>query len=200
MFSFTANAQDFYGTTDLKTFREGYDKEMRDKATTPLTEEDFPLFKGVDYFPTDNTFRVKANFTETTEQKSFKFPTSSGHFKTYVKVGVLSFKLNNKSYSLSVYQSEPSVQEQFPEYKDLLFIPFKDLTNGKGSYGGGRYIDVWKPKDKEVILDFNIAYNPSCAYGSDRYSCPIPPKENFLKVEIRAGERAYVSPSGKTKH
>ncbi len=90
VFAFTANAQDFYGTTDLKKFRGGYDKEMRDKATTPLTEEDFPFFKGVDYFPTNKAYRVKANFADTSEQKLFNFPTSNGNIKTYVKVGVLS--------------------------------------------------------------------------------------------------------------
>jgi hypothetical protein len=93
---------------------------------------------------------------------------------------------------LSVYQAEISLLEAFPEYKDLLFIPFKDLTNGRESYGGGRYIDIKNPAGKSAIIDFNLAYNPSCAYGSDKYSCPIPPKENFLQVKIKAGEKTYL--------
>jgi uncharacterized protein (DUF1684 family) len=103
----------------------------------------------------------------------------------------LKFKLNGKDYFLNVYQSDADVLAKFPEYKDILFVPFKDATNGKETYGGGRYIDIKMLSSKKVILDFNLAYNPSCAYGSDRYSCPIPPKENFLQVEINAGEKSY---------
>jgi uncharacterized protein (DUF1684 family) len=77
------------------------------------------------------------------------------------------------------------------EYKKYLFIPFRDLTSGKESYGGGRYIDTEIPAGETLILDFNRAYNPYCAY-SHRYSCPIPPEENTLKVEIRAGEKVPV--------
>ena len=92
---------------------------------------------------------------------------------------------------MNVYQADKSVLEKFPEYADLLFVPFKDATNGAETYGGGRYIDVKTPKGNKVILDFNLAYNPSCAYGSDRYSCPIPPKKNFLKIPIKAGEKNF---------
>lgn len=103
----------------------------------------------------------------------------------------MSFKLNGKNYSLSVYQADAEVLEKFPEYADLLFLPFKDLTNGKETYGGGRYIDIKTPAGNNVILDFNLAYNPNCAYGSERFSCPIPPKENFLPAQIKAGEKSY---------
>ena len=82
--------------------------------------------------------------------------------------------------------------QQIPHYRDYLFIPFKDLTNGKESYGGGRYIDLrMRQLDKDkVILDFNKSYNPYCAF-SEEYSCPIPPKENHLTIAIEAGEKNY---------
>ena len=76
-------------------------------------------------------------------------------------------------------------------YKNLLFVPFKDLTNGKETYGAGRYMDIVKPRGDEAILNFNLAYNPNCAYGSEDFSCPIPPKENFLQAEIKAGEKIF---------
>ena len=191
VFSAAANAQTFYGTTDVKVFRDGRDKEFRDKKESPLKEEDFPIFKSLNYFPVDENFRVEADFTRTSDEKYFQMPTSSGKNKKFVKFGVLKFKLGGKDYSLNVYQTDAETLLKFPEYADLLFVPFKDATGGKTTYGGGRYIDIKAPSGGKVILDFNLAYNPNCAYGSDRYSCPIPPKENFLQMEINAGEKSY---------
>ena len=184
-------AQTFYGTNDLKTFRTGRDKEFRNKAESPLLEEDFSNFKGLNYYDEDKSFRVEAQFQRTTDENYFQMPTSSGVPKRYVKYGVLKFKLENREYQLNVYQADKAVLEKFPEYADLLFVPFKDATNGTETYGGGRYIDIKTPKGNKVILDFNLAYNPSCAYGSDKYSCPIPPKKNSLKIAIKAGEKNF---------
>ena len=196
-FSMTANAQTFYGTSDLKVFREGRDKEFRNKEESPLKDEDFSIFKGLDYFPVNKKFQVNADFTQTTDERYFQLPTSSGKTKKYKKFGVLKFRLNGKNYSLNVYQADAEVLAKYPEYKDLLFVPFKDATSGKATYGGGRYVDIKTPLGGKVILDFNLAYNPNCAYGSDRYSCPIPPKENFLQVEINAGEKSYRNSTAK---
>lgn len=196
-FVLTINAQTFYGTTDFQTFRDGREKEFKNKKESPLTEEDFPIFKGIDNFENNKKFRVNAKFTLAQNQKSFQILTSSGKSKSAVKVGVVSFKINKITYKVNVYQIGKVTEDS--EYKDLLFIPFKDLSNGKETYSGGRYIDIWKPKANTVILDFNLAYNPSCAYGSDRYNCPIPPKENFLKLKILAGEKKFISPSRKIK-
>jgi uncharacterized protein (DUF1684 family) len=184
-------AQTFYGADDLKTFREGRDKEFRNKAESPLLEEDFSKFKGLNYFDEDKSFRVEARFQRTADENYFQMPTSSGVPKKYIKYGVLKFKLENREHQLNIYQMDKAMLEKFPEYADLLFVPFKDATNGAETYGGGRYIDIKAPKGNKVILDFNLAYNPSCAYGSDRYSCPIPPKKNFLKIDIKAGEKSF---------
>ena len=77
-----------------------------------------------------------------------------------------------------------------PAYKNYIFLPFTDDSNGFETYGGGRYLDIDKPEDgvRKIVLDFNIAYNPYCAY-SDAYSCPIPPRENNLSVKILAGAK-----------
>lgn len=186
-----ANAQTFYGTTDLKTFRNGRDKEFRNKDESPLKIEDFAKFKGLNNFPFDRSFRVKATFERTADEKYFEMPTSSGKTKKFVKYGILTFSIGGKPQRLSVYQTDAETLAKFPEYADLLFVPFKDATSRTETYGGGRYIDIKEPKGKTVTLDFNLAYNPNCAYGSDKYNCPIPPRENTLEVSITAGEKRY---------
>jgi uncharacterized protein (DUF1684 family) len=196
-FSIMVNAQTFYGQIDVKVFREGRDKEFRNKEESPLKEEDFPIFKSLNYFLVDTKFRVEANFARTSDETYFHMPTSAGQTKKFIKFGNLKFKLRGKDYSLNAYQADAKVLAKFPEYADLLFIPFKDMTNGKETYGGGRYIDIKTPAGAKVILDFNLAYNPNCAYGSERYSCPIPPKTNFLQVKINAGEKSYLHSNAK---
>ena len=193
-------AQSFYGSTELQVFRDGRDEEFRDKKLSPLKDDDFAAFKGLNYYPVDKKFRVTATFTRTSSEKWFQMPTSSGTTKKYVKFGILEFELNQKPLLLSVYQMDPDIAAKFPEYADLLFVPFKDMTNRTETYGGGRYIDIKTPKDKTVILDFNLAYNPNCAYGGEKWNCPIPPSENTLKLAVTAGEKRFAfSGSGKTR-
>lgn len=194
------NAQTFYGSTDLKAFRDGRDKELRDKQETPLRAEDIDNFVGLNYFAVDNNFRVRANFTRTPSEKWFDMPTSSGKTKKFVKFGVLKFKLRGKSLTLGVYQIDPAVSAKFPEYANLLFVPFKDLTTRSETYRGGRYMDIKTPKGKSVILDFNLAYNPNCAYGGTKWNCPIPPSENSLAIAITAGEKRYAYSGSEKGH
>lgn len=191
LFTDAVKTQTFYGTTDLKEFRDGRDKEFRNKDESPLKEEDFPNYKGLNYFEVDQKYRVTAEFKKTTDEAYFMMPTSSGQAKKFIKYAVLNFKIDGEKYSLNVYHSDKETREAYPEHKDLLFIPFKDLSNGKDSYSGGRYLYILDTDKTEVILDFNLASNPSCAYGSDRFSCPIPPRDNHLKVDIKAGEKSY---------
>ena len=177
-----AAGQTFYGTTDLAAFRAGRDKEFRNKAESPLTDAEFVSFDGLKYFSNDLKFRVTAVLTRIAGEKYFMMPTSSGKAKRFVKYGILKFRLANRPYRLNVYQADEAAREAYPDYADLLFIPFRDLTSGKETYSVGRYIDIKLPKGKTVTLDLNLAYNPNCAYGNDKYSCPIPPKENFLSA------------------
>lgn len=190
-FADSAKAQTFYGMTDVQEFRDGRDKELRNKDESPLKEEDFPKYKGLNYFPVDNKYRINAKLTKTSDEKYFLMPTSSGKTQKYIKYAVLEFKIDGNDHKLNVYQVGEETRLAYPEYKDLLFIPFKDMTNGKTSYGGGRYLYILDTNQAEVILDFNLASNPSCAYGSDRFSCPIPPRDNHLKATIDAGEKSY---------
>jgi hypothetical protein len=187
-----AFAQPFYFSTDVTVFRAGRDGEMRDKKETPLTEADLPLFMGLSYFDNNPAYRLQAVYSESKAGKRITFATSSGHTRIYLQTGVFKFRLNGKAYQLQSYESENVPADD--EYKDLLFVPFKDKTGGNETYGGGRYLSIARPRPGKAILDFNLAYNPSCAYGSDRYSCPLPPKANALPIEIRAGEKKYASP------
>jgi uncharacterized protein len=185
------SAQTFYGTTDLTTFREGRDKEFRDKKESPLKDEDFAKFTGLNYYPVNKNFRVTATFTRTPSEKWFQMPTSSGTTRKFVKFGILEFKINGKPFVLSAYQDEAAISGKSPEYADLLFIPFKDLTSRTETYGGGRYTGIRTPKGNTAILDFNLAFNPNCAYGGEIWNCPIPPSENSLQIAITAGEKRF---------
>ncbi len=170
-------------------------KKHRKLYKKAFLEENGPLskkeLKYLDFFAPNINYRVSATFKRTPDEKPFEIPTSSKVTKKYVKYGELNFALNGKEYRLNIYQS--LTLRKMPQYRDYLFLPFKDLTNGKLSYGGGRYLDLklGDLKTGTVMIDFNKAYNPYCAF-SDGYSCPIPPKENHLDVEIIAGEKKFL--------
>ncbi len=115
-------------------------------------------------------------------------PTSGERKPLYCKVGDLSFNVDEVEVKLPVYQNIEL--SKGAEYENYLFLPFTDLTNGEETYGGGRYLDLEGPLEGIVELDFNMAYNPYCAYN-DRYSCPIPPKENHINVRVEAGVKAF---------
>lgn len=158
----------------------------RDK--TPLKPEDLYGFNGLKYFAIDAAYYVEAKFVRTPAESPFLMKTTTARKPVYVKYGYAEFELQGKKIKLNIYQNidfQATVEE-----KNTLFIPFTDLTNGKETYGGGRYLDVDNPIGNKVILDFNQAYNPYCAYN-EKYSCPIPPSENDLKIAIRAGVKKY---------
>ncbi len=162
--------------------------QYADKEKSPLTEEDFITFKSLDFFPIDLKYIVKASFIQNDFPVPFEMATSTERKPMYQKHGSLYFKIDDVKCELPVYQSLSLTQKE--EYKNYLFVPFTDLTNAKETYGGGRYLDLELPLDSQVILDFNRAYNPYCAYNH-KYSCVIPPKENNLEVAIKAGVKAF---------
>lgn len=144
------------------------------------------------FYPADAAYRVQARFIPSpTDGALLTLALSSGTTRQYRAYGTLDFEVAGRSAQLIVYQS-PNPQQSPPQYRDYLFLPFNDLTNGDGTYGGGRYLDL-RTGDIEggkVILDFNKAYNPYCAYA-DGYACPIPPAPNRLDIAILAGEKDY---------
>jgi len=190
-FSFLS-AQDSFGKS-IEEFRVNYLKDFLEDERAPLKDEDALSF--VKFFKPNKKYAVEATFEKTPKAKPFDIPTFSGISKPYIQYGWLNFSIDGKDYKLAVYQNLKL--RVVPQFRDYLFLPFKDETNANGSYGGGRYLDVSTKdiKDGKMTLDFNKAYNPWCAY-SDGYSCPIPPRENHLKVKILAGEKEY----GKSKY
>ena len=186
--TFEATAQTYQET--LKKHRQEYKEEFLKVKTSPVKAEDMQYF---DFFEIDSTFRVRCKFTKTDSQSTFIIPTVDGIQKEYLKYGILNFEIGSKKLILNVYRSLDLVR--VPKYQNYLFIPFKDATSGKETYGGGRYLNMETTdiQGDTVILDFNKAYNPYCAFG-DGYSCPIPPKENHLKARIEAGEKNFKKP------
>lgn len=175
-------------TDSLIAFRQNY-IETHDVVQT---EGDKKLLA---FFPIDPSYQVKCRFEKIDKIDWFPMNTSGAAKKMHRKYGRLTFTLRDTILHLFVYQSQALLQTT--EYKDYLFIPFSDQTSGEETYGAGRYLDclIRDFQDGTILLDFNKAYNPSCAYATG-YNCPIPPKENDLPVVIRAGEKNY----GKKSH
>lgn len=162
--------------------------QYADKEKSPLTDEDFKIFRSLDFYPIDLKYIIHADFVKNEFPVPFEMATTTDRRPIYQKYGTLHFKIDGIKCELPTYQN---MAENIPEeYKNYIFVPFTDLTTGKESYGGGRYVDLELPFDTTVIIDFNSAYNPYCAYNH-KYSCAIPPKENDLEVAIRAGVKAY---------
>jgi uncharacterized protein len=147
--------------------------------------------KKMSFYPVDEKFRVKARFEKVDDGKWFNMETSGGTRDVNRVYGIIHFTVNETPVKLHIYQSKDLLN--ITQYKDYLFLPFTDLSSGEETYESGRYIDL-KLADiagSFVIIDFNKAYNPYCAYVSGKYNCPIPPKENHLNVTIAAGEKKY---------
>ena len=170
----------------VAAFQQKINQEFSDPAESPLPAAERAAFKSLPFYPVAYQYCVVAKLVRDSTALPFGMPTSANQLATYRKYGELRFELNGKPQRLTVYQSLALLQK--PGFADYLFLPFTDLTNGHGSYGGGRYLDLRIPPAGTTLitLDFNCAYNPSCAY-SHGYACPIPPAENRLAIAIPAG-------------
>ena len=171
---------------NLNQFRQEVDEFMQNHPQSPLEHEKQHQFSGLNYFdPNENLILevVVDRFPE--DEPIVVMETSTGDQREYRRWGKVAFKVEDSEASLVVYV------DNHGEF----FLPFKDSTNGKETYGAGRYMDDHRPAIQPLAgdrlrLDFNYAYNPYCAY-SPYFSCPLPPAENWLRVPIRAGEKDY---------
>lgn len=174
--------------------RKTKESELLDPKKGILTAEDLKHFETLHYFFIDTSYIVHARF-EKAIGKKFEMPTSTDRKPIYRQYGYLYFKLDGKEQKLTVYQNMELKSKK--EYRNYFFVPFRDSTSGGMTYGGGRYLDLTLAKKQtNVVLDFNLAYNPYCAY-SHRYSCPIPPEENKLSVFVYSGEKTPIYKEGK---
>ncbi|RPD47063.1 DUF1684 domain-containing protein [Hymenobacter sediminis] len=173
-----------YNAGIYKARKEKNDSFRRAKDS-PLSSEQRNEFDSLRYFAPEKLYRVSAKVERFAKPESVQIPLTDGKADTYLRWGRATFKLADAPQQLILLLK--------PDEKDgKLFVPFTDKTNGFTTYGGGRYLDVALPADgaDEVTLDFNEAYNPFCAYGA-AFACPLPPQENRLAVEVRAGEMAF---------
>lgn len=171
----------------IAAYRANYKKEFLEDENSPLKKEDLPFLR---FFAPDPAYIVKGKVTLIDDKTGFDMQTHNGVIKKYYIYGSVSFVLKKKTHTLFIYQSEKLRSKE--GFEDYLFIPFTDETNYKETFGGGRYLD-FRFKDirkNTLLIDFNKAYNPYCAF-KEGYACPIPPKENDMKISIKAGEKLF---------
>jgi uncharacterized protein len=186
----TANMSiDEANAAEIVNYRKEKLEEFIKSPRTPLdTEAKRALLS---YYNFDPAYICKCKFEAEQKKEVTVFKTSSKQDADYIKYGKATCQLRDTTIVLSLYLSVRLMSN--PAYKDYLFIPFKDHTNGESTYGGGRYMEARLKDivDNKITLNFNKAYNPWCAYA-DGFSCPIPPKENHLNLSIFAGEKNYI--------
>jgi len=183
------------GPDVLERFREGRDHLFKTHPQSPIEPEERESFRGLHYFPSDASFRVPARMEAGDGSELLIDTGGEDGAVRYRRAGRLVFRLAGMPVTLTVLS--------LLQYAGGLFVPFKDTTAGHQTYGAGRYLfDTAKdtdglvleitPRSPEVVIDFNYAYNASCAY-SPRWACPLAPPENFLRVPVTAGELVYKS-------
>lgn len=182
----TQGKQPIQGETE---FQRTLNAEFKDASKSPLKDKERRDFKGLAFFEFDSAYVVNATFKRTPEEAPFKMKTTTDRLALFMKYGEITFTLNNESFQLNIYQDQDLLNEE--GFKDYLFLPFLDDTNGEETYGAGRYIDLEIPEGNMMTIDFNTAYNPYCAYN-EKYSCPIVPRENYVGVAVKAGVKSYV--------
>ncbi len=167
----------------LSRFREDKDEWLRTSPDSPLMRALGNPTEGLNYFDPDPTFRFEVGLQRYATPDSLILGTSKGSRQVFNRMGHFDIAVGGQQVRVHAYQS---AERDDPH----LFIPFRDSTSGRESYGAARYIDLEVEHDDEYALDFNYAYNPYCAY-SDDYVCPLPPQENWLRVPITAGEKKF---------
>jgi uncharacterized protein (DUF1684 family) len=173
---------------DLQAKREEKDEFFSEHPQSPIPPEHRDSFSGLDYFDPEPDYRVDATVTRHDDPDPVPMETTAGNEVRYVRIVTFAFDLDNHEHELQGYKQRPDDDDE------PIFVPFRDKTTGQESYRGGRYVELHPEDDiadgETVTLDFNLAYTPFCSY-TDTFSCPLPPEENWLDVEVRAGEREW---------
>lgn len=171
----------------IDTHRKAEVKSFRNKKTTLLSDEFFPRFTGLNYFPSDLKYRVIGKLTHLPKPKRTNLTMTGGGEYGFVHYGHVSFYIDGKAIKLQAFEY-PSRNP-----KKSIFVPFTDGTTGEESYGGGRFMIINIPKSEQIVLDFNLAINPICVYDPT-HACPVPPRSNKLETKIIAGAKMYHDP------
>lgn len=150
-------------------------------ATTPLATEDLLHFEGLKFYPISRDYCIQAKWIKADKLDTIFIEHTLNKRYSFIPWGKIAFEIKGRQVVLTAFRSTDTTRNQ------ELFVPFRDMTCGKESYSAGRYLDIPIPSDSSIIIDFNLAYNPYCAYSSS-YSCPVVPKENYIKESITAGQ------------
>ena len=169
----------------LNKARKEKNKSFRQAENSPLATPEKAKFDSLNYYPADLAFVINASVSRNEKPDTITMQMSNNRTEKYLNWGQAKFDIEKNPQQLTIYLKATGTDS-------TLFIPFTDLTNGRETYGGGRYLDAPIPKLNvaELKLDFNTAYNPFCAYNNE-FSCPVPPADNRLKIGIPAGEKSY---------
>lgn len=172
-----------------------HDREEKDEAFkyadwSPVDPAQRTNFPGLSYFPPDERWRVEAKLTRLQGAGVFEMSTSTGEPRKQLRYAKLEFKTPSGPGVLFAYKDAGHTHGKGHREDRTLFVPFRDATSAKETYGAARYLDLEEPEGDEMVLDFNLAYNPYCAY-SEAYSCPLPPPENWLGIRVEAGEKNF---------
>ncbi len=165
--------------TDLETFRAQKDDFFASHPQSPLTPEQKKDFHGLDYFPENPALRLEVRVEEFAKREVIEMQTTGGDAQRYQKYGKLKFAVDGQEAELTIYANPHGY-----------FLPFVDSLANKETYGAGRYLEPELLEGGKFLVDFNLAYNPYCAYNPN-WSCPLTPFEDRLKVPIRAGEKIF---------
>jgi uncharacterized protein len=167
-------------------FQSNLNKHYSDSSTSPLLREDLLNFTGLDFFPPNEKYRIQAKFIRKFDPITVTLKTTTDRAPQYKLFAEVKFTIEGNQFSLNVYRSIKQKEDD----KDYIFLPFTDLTNGISTYEGGRYVDLEIPEGESIMIDFNQSYNPYCAYNH-KYSCVVPPPENFINAKIEAGVKKF---------
>lgn len=180
---------------DVLAWRREKDKFFASPSESPLAPADRTRFRGLSYFPVSATWRLRGRFRRLPPSEPVRLVASRGISPNqYVPYAEATFDVPlGEQERVVLYAAQHQHHGHEPHEPDELFLPFRDASAGAETYEAGRYLEVPNPlaegqSEREGILDFNLAYNPFCAYN-DGYVCPLPPRENWLRSSIRAGER-----------
>ncbi len=165
--------------SELEKFRAAKDEFFKEDPQSPLTPDQRKEFGGLNYFPENSALRFELSVEPIPEKDKIQMQTSTGDIQTYTRYGRIHFEVEGQPAELTIYADRHG-----------FFLPFVDSQAGKETYGAGRYLEPEVLADGRMGVDFNLAYNPYCAYN-DLYSCPLTPFENRLKVAIHAGEKVF---------
>jgi uncharacterized protein len=165
--------------TELEVLRAEKDEFFGSHPQSPLTQAQRQNFHGLNYFPENDALRLEVKVDEFEIKEEFDMQTSTGSVQHYEKFGKFQFTVEGQKVELTIYRGQHG-----------FFLPFADSLAGTETYPAGRYLEPEPLQANHFFVDFNIAYNPYCAYN-EAWSCPITPAENRLKVAIRAGEKLF---------